>query len=185
MPLQRNRREVEPRRDKHWGSLSHAPAYTGESHTDQRPWGWLPAARLSVCLQFHQSLPVMWLQDGWALTSLTGFVALNEGEGQCWPCGLLPLLMLQERDELFHRQGLRGSCSLGKDAVDLRPLGQHLVEGLNLLVLQRVCLGVVTFLQSQGRARAQTRLRPGSDPAPARTEAPQPPGQLTLKIFLA
>lgn len=36
-----------------------------------------------------------------------------------------------------------------KGAADLLPLGQYLVEGLDLLILQGVCLRVVTFLQSQ------------------------------------
>lgn len=84
-----------------------------------------------------------------ALTRLVGFVALNEGESQCRPRRLLPLLLLQEGHQLIHRQGLFGAGGLREGSVDLLPLGQYLVEGLDLLILQGVCLRVVTFLQSQ------------------------------------
>lgn len=84
-----------------------------------------------------------------ALTRLAGFIALNEGESQCRPGRLLPLLVLQEGHQLIDRQGLLGARGLLEGAVDLLPLGQYLVEGLNLLILQGVCLRVVTFLQSQ------------------------------------
>lgn len=58
--------------------------------------GLVPSS-MSVCLSVVPSMsPSHWVWDSWALTSLTGLVALNEREGQGWPCLLLPLLMLQE-----------------------------------------------------------------------------------------
>lgn len=79
------------------------------------------------------------------LGRLAGLVALNEGEGQRGPRRLLPLLVLQEAHQLVHGQGLAGARGLGEGPVDLLPLRQHLVEGLDLLILQGVRLRAVAL----------------------------------------
>lgn len=58
-PPKKEEEENEAQTGQALGSFSHPPAYTGQPHIGQQPWGWLPAACLFVCLQFHQSLPAI------------------------------------------------------------------------------------------------------------------------------